>query len=68
VLPEIKGLPHLECSGNPFTEIQTAYSNSLCDMDLNEIEDFFAVYEPKAAIVRQKLKEGIPFDVILSGI
>jgi hypothetical protein len=37
-------------------------------MDWNEIEDFFAQYEPKAAIVRQKLKEGIPFDVILGGI
>ncbi len=65
VLPDMKGLPRLECSDNPFTDIQTRYSDSVGDWDWNQTEDFFCYYEPKAAIVRQKLKEGIPFDVIV---
>lgn len=62
VLPSMKSLPRLECNNNPF---HAFYKHSLCDMDPNQVEDFLEDYEPKAVIVRKKLKEGVPFDAIL---
>ncbi len=66
VLPEFIKFPYIDSLNNPFTDILSNYSNgSLGDMDWNQIDDFFAEYEPKAAIVREQRKQGIPFDTIV---